>query len=228
MKKQNKYYGKGLYTPNSEISENTKKETIKLTKDEHLNEWYSTYYDGQFFVDCDGEDYLVNFYSKRNKYKQRFDMWFKDLKLDGNLHLDYGFSTGKTLYWLSKKYNNITIDSFDFNENCKNIINYIKNLNPQVRDLTIQDSSKLKYPKESYDSITAIDFYEHTPYKIMVESLKISYKILKKGGTIHIYVGKTISSEHINLISDSKTIELCESLGFKLTRKLNELLSFSK
>lgn len=228
MKNQNKYYGKGTYLQNSEISKKTKKETINLTKDEHLNEWYATYYDGQFFIDCNSEDYLTNFYSKRPKYKERFDKWFKGLNLDGNLHLDYGFSTGKTLYWLSNRFTNITIDSFDFNENCNNIIKYLKNLNPQVRDLTIQDSSKLKYPKEIYDSITAIDFYEHTPYKIMVESLKISYKILKNGGTIHIYVGKTVNPEHINLISDVKTIELCESLGFKLNREYDELLSFIK
>jgi len=222
------YYGKGEYTPNAKISNDLRKKTISTTKNEDLDMWYATYYDSEFFIKCDGEEYLTNFYSKKNRYKSRFDEWFKDLNFNGNTHLDYGFSTGKSLYWLTKRYNDIIIDSFDFNENCKNVIPYIKNLCPQVRELTIQDSSKLNYSEETYDSITALDFYEHTPYEIMVESLKISYKILKKGGTMHLYVGKTTNPEHINLISDSKTIELCESLGFKLKRNYKELLTFTK
>ena len=45
---------------------------------------------------------------------------------------------------------------------------------------------------------------------------------------MHLYVGKSHNEEHINLIPDKKTIELCESLGFKVVRIYKELLSFIK
>lgn len=226
--KNNKYFGLGKYRKNIEISSKLRKETIDKTESNKLNEWYSTYYDAEFFMECTGIDYLIDFYNTQKHYQSRFTTWFNDIDLSDNIHLDIGFSTGKTLYWMSKKYTNIVIDTFDFNENCKNIFHPLTELIPQIRNIDILDATKLNYKENSYDSITALDFYEHTPIEIMIESLKINYKILKPHGEMFIYVGKSPNEEHINLIPDSETIKICKEIGFKFIRANNELLIFSK
>jgi len=227
--KNNIYFGNGEYRLNKDITKKIRKETIDKTESNKLNEWYSTYYDAEFFMECTGTKYLLDFYNRNfNTYGSRFNNWFDSYNLENNVHLDIGFSTGKTLYWLSKKYPNIVIDTFDFNENCKNIFEPLQELIPQIRNIDILDATKLNYKENSYDSITALDFYEHVPIKLMIESLKINYKILKPYGEMFIYVGKTPNEEHINLISDSETIKICEEIGFKFIRAKNELLIFKK
>lgn len=224
----NKYYGNGKFLKNRDISQEDRRCSIDEMKHDSLDKWYATYYDAEFCMNCDGPEYLKNFYLSRKRYAQRFNSWFNKLNLDGNVHLDIGFASGKTIYWLAQRYPNIVIDTFDFNENCKNLFEPLKELVPQIRNITIDDASNLNYENESYDSITAIDFYEHTPRDIMIKSLEINYKILKYGGEMHLYVGKSVQPEHINLIPDQETIELCEGMGFKLKRVHEELLTFEK
>lgn len=223
-----KYYGIGKYHSNKELTAEEKKEAIVELKDSALSDWYATYYDAEFCVKCDSPGYLVDFYNSRVSYKKRFEGWFKEENLSGNKHLDIGFASGKTIYWLSKLFSEIRIDTFDFNKNCENLMPYLKELIPQISNISIDDASKFCANNESYDSITAIDFYEHTPMNIMIESLKINYNILKKGGTMYLYLGKTICTEHINLMEDSKTISLCEKMGFEFKGENNSLLLFSK
>lgn len=227
--KNNTYFGNGNYRLNKEITKKIRKETIDKTESDKLNEWYSTYYDAEFFIECTGTKYLSDFYNKKfNIYGTRFNNWFNSHNLENNIHLDIGFSTGKTLYWLSKKYPNIVIDTFDFNENCKNIFEPLKELIPQIRNIDILDATNLNYEENSYDSITALDFYEHVPIELMIESLKINYKILKPNGEMFIYLGKSPNEEHINILPDSTTIQLCKDIGFQLKNSFNELLTFTK
>lgn len=224
----NQYHGKGEYLTNNKINSDLRRSTIESTPDEKLNEWYATYYDAEFFMKCDGSDYLVQYYHLKTKYEARFKGWFHDIQLDGNTHLDLGFSTGKSLYWLSQLYPNIQIHTIDFNENCRNIFKPLQDLVPQIVDISIQDAADLDFAEESFDSITALDFYEHTPKEIMRESLRINHEILRKGGRMFLYVGKTPNEEHINLIPDTETIQMCEDVGFNFEFDKSELLVFTK
>lgn len=224
----NQYHGKGEYLTNDKINSGLRKSTIESTPEEKLNEWYATYYDAEFFMKCDGPDYLVQYYHLRSKYESRFRGWFDGIHLDGNTHLDLGFSTGKSLYWLSQLYPNIQIHTIDFNENCRNIFEPLQDLVPQIVDISIQDASKLDFAQESFDSITALDFYEHTPIEVMRKSLELNFELLHKGGRMFLYVGKTPNEEHINLIPDAQTIVLCTDIGFTFEQDKNELLVFSK
>ena len=97
-----KYYGNSEYKSNKEITQKIRAESIEKTKDENLNEWYATYYDAEFFINCTDPEYLLSFYKKRKHYEVRFNSWFKDVDLDNNVHLDIGFSTGKSLFWLGQ------------------------------------------------------------------------------------------------------------------------------
>tara|TARA_B100000212_G_C27306933_1_gene504045 strand:+ start:126 stop:803 length:678 start_codon:yes stop_codon:yes gene_type:complete len=224
----NKYHGKGEYQPNSKISSDLRRQTIDDTPDEQLNDWYATYYDAEFFMKCDGPEYLRNYYATKNFYRYRFDSWFEEFELDGNIHLDLGFSTGKSLFWLSQIYPNLQIHTIDFNENCRNIFEPLQELIPQIVDISIQDASKLDFAQESFDSITALDFYEHTPLEVMKKSLELNFDLLRKGGMMYLYVGKTPNEEHINLIPDAQTIALCVDIGFTFEKEKNQLLVFSK
>jgi hypothetical protein len=139
-----------------------------------------------------------------------------------------GCPTGKSLYWLSERYPEIKIHTIDFNKNCENIFEPLRELIPQIVDISIQDASQLDYAPDSFDSITALDFYEHTPEPVMIESLKMNRELLRDGGKMFLYVGKTPNEEHINLIPDAQTIDLCRGLGFTFETEINELLVFRK
>lgn len=225
---RNEYHGLGDYKPNAEISSDLRRDTINKTPDDALNDWYATYYDAEFFMKCDGPEYLRNYYGTKNRYRVRFDSWFRDFDLDGNIHLDLGFSTGKSLFWLSQIYPNLKIHTIDFNENCKNIFEPLQELIPQIVDISIQDASKLDFAQELFDSITALDFYEHTPSEVMRKSLELNFELLREGGIMFIYVGKTPNEEHINLIPDAQTIALCTDIGFNFEQEKRELLVFRK
>ena len=62
----------------------------------------------------------------------------------------------------------------------------------------------------------------------MLDSLKINFNALKQKGRMYLYLGKTIQEEHINILEDKQTIDICTSLGFKFIENIDELLIFEK
>ena len=194
---------------------------------DELHEWYREHYDKNWFDRCDSVQYLIDFYAAREKYRQRFETWFEDIRLKGR-GMDLGFSTGKTLHWLLQKYPEITLDSIDFNPNVRKVIPFLKALNPRIGRLLVEDCTRLSAPDMHYDFVTALDFYEHTPRETYLRSVGEVERITRPDAYFLVYFGKGSLHEHINLCSDEQVIRDVTSCKFSFSQRRGGLLVFRR
>lgn len=196
--------------------------------EKQLSEWYEENYDKEWFLECDGTKYLVNYYTKhRPGLFGRYQLWFGKVPLCGH-GLDLGFTNGRGLYFLTKIFPHCSITAIDFNKNTELIHDYLKELIPQIVELRTESCSNLADEDEKYDFCTATDFYEHVTEEIYFKSIKEAYRVLKPSGKFCVYLGKTILPEHINLRKDPQVIQDMKENNFQFVTKSGELLIFEK
>jgi len=160
-------------------------------------------------------------------YINRWRNWFQNIDIKGRI-LDLGFQNGKTLYQLSQHYPDVKIDALDFNFALSNAIPFYKKLMPNLDDIWIGDCQHVDKPDGYYDYIHCIDFYEHLPPEVYLQSIQESRRLLKDNGTMFVYVGKTDAMAHIHLISNNEVIKDMEQFGFKFVHAIDDLLVFNK
>jgi len=202
---------------------NAKGDIFKYSPDtysENLDEWIKTSNSSEIFLKKYSEPWFQS-------YINRWKNWFNGIDLHGRI-LELGFQDGKTLYQIGKKYKDITIDALDFNPGLNRIIPHLKNIIPNLEDIWIGDCQDINKPDEYYNFISCLDFYEHLPRNIYLNSIKESYRILKNDGKIFVYVGKTDAAAHINLIPDSVVIKDMENAGFIHLDTIADMMTFSK
>ena len=145
----------------------------------------------------------------------------------GGRCLELGFNSGLTVWRLAKKYPDLVVDGIDFNPAIERLIPFIKGFLPNVGDLWLCDSSKIDRPDGHYDCITSLDYFEHLPLFIYVDTLLECARLLKPGGLIWVYFGRPEAVEHINRREDRSVIEDFWGLGFKLIEH-GDVLVFQK
>lgn len=182
-------------------------------------EWYATDSVALWLPKVKCVDDLIFLYTSETihpavKKRARFKRQFGGYDSLGGRLLELGFNSGFTMYWLSQKYPNLTIDGLDFNYALEPIISLIKEAVPGVKDLWIGNVRKIDKPDNYYDYITSLDFFEHLPETVYEETLLECKRLLKPGGLIWVYFGKPKQAEHINIREDKIVIEDFERVGF--------------
>jgi ADP-heptose:LPS heptosyltransferase/SAM-dependent methyltransferase len=157
---------------------------------------------------------------------------FLDIKLQG-MGLELGFSNGRTLYYMSKKFPEAVFDGIDWMGSLIKIKPFIKSLCGNVNDLYTCNLNKFEQIEDKvYDFITSLDVFEHLNTDDYNACLKECYRVLKPDGMLYVYIGKPESCSHINRRPDIAAIhEICAS-GFWFLKRVPDndhgLLVFRK
>jgi len=160
-------------------------------------------------------------------YINRWKNWFANIEINGRI-LDIGFQNGNTLYQFSQKYPNIKIDALDFNPGLLNAIPFYKKLMPNLDDIWIGECQSINKPDKYYDYISALDFFEHLPENIYFKTIQECYRLLKNGGHIFVYVGKSGATAHINERPDEQVIKDMQYYGFEKIQNIQGMFVFRK
>lgn len=166
-------------------------------------------------------NWILNKYNNNNKTiierrnEKIKNIYHSNLYVDGRgLELAFGLFT--SCYWLLNKYDNITLDGIDFNDNLSKLIPFIKEeYKNKIDDFWIGDMQRINKPNNHYDFINSCSVWEHLPDKVYWNTLKECYRILKPGGFIGVYVDQTKNEQHIRVVPPSTTKTEMESIGFK-------------
>jgi len=153
------------------------------------------------------------------RYKERFDFWFKDIEIKGNV-LEVGFNSGKTLRCLSKRYNNIEITGIDFNPRLVKIIPYLMDMNPKIKTLFIADINRMPINTFPFDHITCLDFIEHLYYENYLEAIGKIKELLQNGGRCYVFAGHGKLLEHVNILGVDQIRKDFMDGGFKFIQRI--------
>lgn len=154
------------------------------------------------------------------KYKQRFDYWFSFLELEGHT-LELGFNSGKTLRWLSEKYDNIEITGIDFNPRLMKIIPHLMDISPKIKTLFIADINRMPINVYGFDHITCLDFVEHLYFVDYLEAIKNIRMLLQNGGRCYVFAGHGKLPEHVNILSVEEIRKDFMYVGLKFVQRIN-------
>lgn len=184
--------------------ENTKYLDTFNSAEDLVNNWYHTHYKGSK---------SSVFQNRVRKLNHIYDNG--SLSLSGHgLELAFGF--GESIYVLSKWYDNIVIDGFDFMRLLGRIMPFIKELNgPKVGELWIGDARSTGKPDNHYDFINSCSFFEHLPENVFWPVIKECYRVLKPGGIMGCYLDPGPNyGEHVRCVPVEQTKQELESIGF--------------
>lgn len=196
---------------------------------EYTVEWYSTEYIKDWIGKCNSSDDLIKRYAElwKTRHGHKFREFFKEVHLDGKV-LELGFNSGKTTYWLSKRYKNIEIDAVDFNEGLRDLAPLMFKVNKQLKNVWIRDCRSIDREDGYYDSIISLDFFEHLPEDVYFESLAECKRLLKVGGRLFVFFGKGDLAEHINVRQNRQVIRELRDMGFGFRNKKSGMMIFEK
>lgn len=158
----------------------------------------------------------------------RWQSAFKDYPDLSGRCLELGFNSGLTVHRMAEKYPDLKVDGIDFNPAVERLIPFIKSFNSNVDDLWIGDTQDIDKPSSYYDYITSLDFFEHLPLRIYIDTLGECCALLKSGGKIWVYFGRPEAQEHINRRDNIAVVEDFKSYGVNLCDIKGEVLIFQK
>lgn len=162
-------------------------------------------------------------------YINRWKTWFNGIKISDNSRiLELGFQDGKTLYRFGQKYPNTKLDAIDFNPELSNAALQLKKIIPNLDDIWIGECQNTNKPDGYYDYISSLDFFEHLPEDIYFKTIQECYRLLKDGGYIFVYVGKSGAAAHINERPDEQVVKDMHLGGFEKIRDIQGMLVFRK
>jgi cyclopropane fatty-acyl-phospholipid synthase-like methyltransferase len=156
---------------------------------------------------------------------------FRGIKLEGR-GLELGFSNGRSLYYISKKYPGVIMDGIDWMESLEKVIPFMDVLFGNIGHLFINGLDDFNCYDNTYDFITSLDVFEHLDNAVYHDCLDESYRVLKDDGFFFVYIGKPSSCSHINCKPDNVAIEEIKGHGFEFIMRKpdnnNGLLIFKK
>lgn len=180
-------------------------------------EWYAENYT-PWIDDINSYKDLEKFWANLNpRYKRRFDHWFKDIELKGEI-LELGFNNGKTLKWLNDRYGHLILFGIDFNKSLEKILQYIHEI-PAIADIEIHDIFKLPYTPP-FNNIICLDFIEHLYHKDYLKMIHICRSLLIDKGRIFVFAGYAKLPEHVNILSLEEIRDDFKAAGFKVVGKI--------
>jgi ubiquinone/menaquinone biosynthesis C-methylase UbiE len=152
-----------------------------------------------------------------NAHNSIFKLGIKNINIiDNNKLLDVGFSGGKALKLLSKKYNTIKLFGIDFSEEAfktasKNNKNYIKS--GKIK-LIRADIDNIPFSDNCFEIITA--FQTHYYWENLPNKIKEVYRVLKNNGQFIMVAEKFKINYHMREYkNEDEIIKLFNDIGFK-------------
>ena len=129
--------------------------------------------------------------------------------------LELAFGYGESMFWLLSRYPNITLDGCDFCRTHDKLIPLFKGLfGTRVGDLWIGDAADVPKHDETYDFINCASFFEHLPDDVYWAVARESFRLLKPGGRLFVWVDTDVGGQHIRVVPPDQTRREMESLGF--------------
>jgi len=131
---------------------------------------------------------------------------WKAIQLNGH-GLELAFGLGTSIYWLCKRFPDITLSGIDFADHYRPMLKHLRGLFPaRIGGIWINSVENMNWIAGNYyDFINSSSVFEHLPDHVYFKTIDECYRVLKPGGLMGVYVDQSKCLQHIRIVKPKQT-----------------------